>query len=91
MFKPRKLVGWIRGRRGYVRVGGGLSKILYNGVEQKRGEGNKYFRRGGQARSRDGCHKKGGAGTHLQTMSCNVSYFFIFLCFDINFVKVLNI
>ena len=43
-------------------------------VEQKRGEGKQRSQRrgGGQAGSRGGCLKKGGAGTLLRTMGKKV-------------------
>ena len=58
---------------------------------RKEGRETNILEEGGKLDQGMGATKRGGAGTHLQTMSCNVSYFFIFLCFDINFVKVLNI
>ena len=38
----------------------GLSKIPYKGVEQKRGDGNKDFKKWGQTGSTGGYLKKGG-------------------------------
>ena len=38
-------------------------------MEQKRGGGNKDFKKGGQAGSRGGCLKKRGGGTPLRTMN----------------------
>ena len=61
MFKPRK-VGWSDlGRRG-LREGGGNCLKYLKGVEQKRGEGSKDFKKRGQAGSRCGCLKKVGQG-----------------------------
>ena len=37
-------------------------------MEQKRGERKDFKKGGGQAGSRSGCLKKGGAGTPLRTM-----------------------
>ena len=49
-----------------MREGGGnCLKIPEKEVEQKRGEGNKDFKKGGQAGSRGGCLKKGGGWDSL--------------------------
>ena len=54
-----------------VRGGGGgccLKYTLKGGGTEKRGRDTKILKIGGQAGSRGGCLKKGGAGTTLQTM-----------------------
>ena len=47
---------------------GNCLKYLKRGWKGKKGRGNKYFKKGGQAGPRGGCLEKGGAGTPLRTM-----------------------
>ena len=68
-----KFVGQIRGVGDCVRVGGGGNRLkcLKTGWNRKEWKGNKDFKKRGQAGSRGGCLKKGGAGTPLGTMFSN--------------------
>ena len=49
---------------GCMRLGGTVENTLKEGGTEKRG-GKQRFLKGGQAGSRGGCLKKGGAGTPL--------------------------
>ena len=56
----------MRAGGGCVRAGeGNRLKYLKRGWNRKEGRGNKYLKGGGQAGSRGGYLKRGGAGTPL--------------------------
>ena len=51
-----------------MRVGKTVLNTSKGGGTEQRGVEAKILKRGGYAGSKDGCLKKGVAGTHLQTM-----------------------
>ena len=73
--------GWLvrLGQEGLHEGGENCLKYLKRGWNRTEGRGNKDFKKGRPAGSRDGCLKKGGrAGTPLRTMhyfSCFSSKF----------------
>ena len=56
------------GQEGLREGGGNCVKYLKSWWNKREERGKKHFKKGGQAGSRGGCLKKGGAGTHLRTM-----------------------
>ena len=78
MFKPRKLVGWIRGRRGYVRVGGDCLKYLTMEWNRKEGRETNILEEGGKLDQGMGATKRGGLEPTYKL--CHVM-FHISLCF----------
>ena len=70
----------IRAGEGCVRVEGTVWNTLIGGGKEKRGGETKTLK-GGQAKSRGGCLKKGWVGTPLQTMIYkNLCYVQMYLC-----------
>ena len=57
-----------------MRVGETVHNTLKGGWNKREGRGHKDLKKGGQARSRGGCLKKGGgAGNPLRTMFSMIS------------------